>query len=501
MYKMTVKGWLKHFDFILLDLFSLLLSLLTGIWVIRQNGQTFSDPNIPGFVVLILMINLGVLIAFDGLNCVVTRGYLVELGMTLRHVLLVIGLISVAVMFRSEKMTYPDGFFFLVLILYFLYSYGTRIFWKRVLRSHPIPDETKNPILIVTKSLYAKEILDRMRTHSFIRYKVIGVVFTDRDAEGEIFEDVPVVANLGNAADYLCREWVDEVLFFRCSLDDKTQTLIEQCRQMALTIHLSVAVQGIDERKMTIGYIAGYEVLTANTNLMKPLDAFIKRSFDIVVSFFGSIAAALLLIVLGPFIYAASPGPLIFCQKRIGENGHKFKMYKIRSMYMDAEERKAALMAESSHADGMMFKMDFDPRVIGNRILPDGTKKKGIGAFIRDTSLDEFPQFFNVLKGEMSIVGTRPPTPDEWEKYQYRHRARMSVKPGLTGLWQTRPDKDTMSFDDIVALDTEYIANWGLGLDLRIVIETARQFLRRLIFGKKKKSPEQCGETEETVVK
>ena len=144
MYKMSVKGWFKHFDFILLDLFSLLLSLLTGIWVVRQNGQTFSDPNIPGFVVLILMIDLGVLIAFDGLNRVVTRGYLVELGMTLRHVLLVIGLITVAVVLRSEKMTYHDGFFVLVLILYFLYSYGTRIFWKRILRRHPTSLFLKN---------------------------------------------------------------------------------------------------------------------------------------------------------------------------------------------------------------------------------------------------------------------------------------------------------------------------------------------------------------------
>ena len=499
MYKMSVKGWFKHFDFILLDLFSLLLSLLTGIWVVRQNGQTFSDPNIPGFVVLILMIDFGVLIAFDGLNRVVTRGYLVELGMTLRHVLLVIGLITVAVVLRSEKMTYPDGFFVLVLVLYFLYSYGTRIFWKGFLRRNPASEKTKSPILIVTDSRYAREILERMKSYSFLRYKIIGFVFTDRDAEGEMFEDMPVVANQGNAADYLCREWVDEVLFFRCSLDNKTQTLIEQCRQMALTIHLYLAVQGIDERKMTFGYIAGYEVLTVNINFMSPLDAFIKRCFDIVVGFFGSLAAVVLLIVIGPFIYAASPGPLIFCQERIGENGHKFNMYKIRSMYMDAEERKAALMAESSHADGMMFKMDFDPRVIGNRILPDGTRKKGIGAFIRDTSLDEFPQFFNVLKGDMSVVGTRPPTPDEWEKYQYRHRARMSVKPGLTGLWQIRPDKDTMSFDDIVALDTEYIANWGLGLDLRIVIETARKFLHGLLFGKKKeKETEHSDETAAT---
>lgn len=458
---------------------------MTGIWVVKQEGQAFSDPNTVGFVILILMINLGVLIAFDGFNRVVTRGYLVEFWMTLRHVLVLLAFSLMAVNIRADDYSYPKGFFVLVFILYFIYSYGSRIFWKHFLRSHPRPDKAKNPILIVTDSRYAKEILDRMRKYSFLRYQLIGFVFTDRDAEGEMFEDVPVVANLDNAARYLCREWVDEVLFFHASPDEKTQKLIEQCREMALTIHLYVAIQGIDERKQTIGYIAGYEVLTANLNLMNPIDAFAKRSFDILVGLAGSAAAALLLIVLGPFIYFASPGPLIFCQERIGENGHKFKMYKIRSMYMDAEERKAELMKESTHTDGMMFKMDFDPRVIGNRILPDGTQKKGIGAFIRATSLDEFPQFFNVLKGDMSVVGTRPPTPDEWEKYQLNHRARMSVKPGLTGLWQIRPDKDYMSFDEIVKLDTEYISNWGLGLDLRIVLATAKKFLRGLFSGGK----------------
>jgi lipopolysaccharide/colanic/teichoic acid biosynthesis glycosyltransferase len=145
----------------------------------------------------------------------------------------------------------------------------------------------------------------------------------------------------------------------------------------------------------------------------------------------------------------------------------------------------------------MMFKMDFDPRVIGNRILPDGTRKKGIGAFIRDTSLDEFPQFFNVLKGDMSLVGTRPPTPDEWEKYQYRHRARMSVRPGLTGLWQISPDKDTMSFDEVVRLDTEYISNWGLGTDLRILLATAEKLLRGIL-GLKEKENEKEKETSES---
>lgn len=118
----------------------------------------------------------------------------------------------------------------------------------------------------------------------------------------------------------------------------------------------------------------------------------------------------------------------------MGKNGKKFKMYKFRSMYLDAEERKKDLMDQNRVKDGMMFKVDFDTRVIGNRILEDGTKKKGIGNFIRVTSLDEFPQFFNVLKGDMSMMGTRPPTSAEFEKYSLHHKSRLAIKPGITGM-------------------------------------------------------------------
>ena len=119
-----------------------------------------------------------------------------------------------------------------------------------------------------------------------------------------------------------------------------------------------------------------------------------------------------------------------------------------------------------------MFKLDWDPRIIGNEELPDGTRKTGIGEFIRKTSLDEFPQFFNVLKGEMSLVGTRPPTPDEWEKYEYHHRARLATKPGITGMWQANGRSEITDFEKVVRLDTEYIQNWSLGLDIKILMNT-----------------------------
>jgi lipopolysaccharide/colanic/teichoic acid biosynthesis glycosyltransferase len=177
-------------------------------------------------------------------------------------------------------------------------------------------------------------------------------------------------------------------------------------------------------------------------------------------------------------IYVQSPGPIFFAQKRIGKNGKQFKMYKFRSMYMDAEERKKALMAQNKVQDGMMFKMDDDPRIIGSEKKDKNGKPKGIGNFIRRTSLDEFPQFWNVLKGEMSLVGTRPPTLDEWEKYDLHHRVRMSIKPGITGLWQISGRSEITDFEEVVRLDREYIQNWSPELDFQILLKTVSVVLK-----------------------
>lgn len=141
-------------------------------------------------------------------------------------------------------------------------------------------------------------------------------------------------------------------------------------------------------------------------------------------------------------------------------------------MYMDAEARKQELMSQNQMGDGRMFKMDFDPRVIGNKVLPDGTKKTGIGNFIRETSIDEFPQFFNVLKGDMSIVGTRPPLPGEVSQYELHHRARLAIKPGITGMWQVSGRSSITDFEKIVNLDTRYIREWSLWLDIKILLRT-----------------------------
>lgn len=193
----------------------------------------------------------------------------------------------------------------------------------------------------------------------------------------------------------------------------------------------------------------------------------IKRVMDIL----GGLVGMLITLVFLPFVAAAikldSKGPVLFSQVRIGRNGRRFKIYKFRSMYMDAEERKKELEAENE-MQGLMFKMENDPRI---------TK---VGAFLRKTSIDELPQFYNVFKGDMSLVGTRPPTADEFEKYNQYYRRRISMTPGLTGMWQVSGRSNIEDFDDVVKYDLMYIDNWSLRLDIKILFQT----IGVVLFGK-----------------
>ena len=179
----------------------------------------------------------------------------------------------------------------------------------------------------------------------------------------------------------------------------------------------------------------------------------------------GIIIALFLVVFVGTAIKLDSPGPMFFAQERIGKTGRKFKMYKFRSMYRDAEERKKALMAQNE-MNGLMFRMKDDPRI---------TK---VGKFIRKTSLDEFPQFFNVLKGDMSLVGTRPPTVGEFEEYSNYHKRRLGMKPGITGMWQVSGRSDITDFEEVVRMDCSYIDNWSLWLDIKILFKTVAVVLK-----------------------
>ena len=303
------------------------------------------------------------------------------------------------------------------------------------------------------------------------------VASDDSIAEGSA-AGVPVVCKYADLVEYVCHEWVDEIFIFMNSDLDYPMELVEDFNQMGITTHVAIArTRSQEDPKQFVERIGGVVYMTKTMNYASARQLFLKRAIDIAGGLVGCLLMVLIMIVVGPIIYLSSPGPIFFAQERIGRNGRKFKMYKFRSMYMDAEERKKELMSQNKIGDGMMFKMDFDPRIIGNKILPDGTKKTGIGQFIRRTSLDEFPQFINVLKGDMSLVGTRPPTIDEWEKYESHHRARMAFRPGITGLWQVSGRSNITDFEEVVNLDTKYIDNWSIGQDVKIMLKTVKSIL------------------------
>ena len=207
--------------------------------------------------------------------------------------------------------------------------------------------------------------------------------------------------------------------------------------------------------------------MTTAINIVKFRQLALKRLLDIFIALVGLLLTGLVALIIMPIVKKQSPGPLIFKQKRVGKNGKVFDIYKFRSMYTDAEERKKELMAQNDLDTNLMFKMENDPR-----IFPFGQK-------IRDWSIDELPQFINVLKGDMSVVGTRPPTLEEYKNYELHHFKRLAAKPGITGLWQVSGRSDITDFEEVVALDMKYIQGWSITQDIKIIAKTFAVVLKR----------------------
>ena len=278
---------------------------------------------------------------------------------------------------------------------------------------------------------------------------------------------VPVVCELSEIDEYAKKEVFDEAFIFLPPSDTGIGEIIGTLLEIGTVIHIGLDSWGKDLPNSYVERYAGYNLLTTSVSTAGVLHLMVKRIVDIFAGIVGCIMTGILFIFIAPLIYKASPGPIFYSQERVGKNGRHFKIYKFRSMYMDADERKKELMAQNQ-MQGNMFKMENDPRIIGSEKGPS----KGIGNFIRKCSIDEFPQFFNILKGEMSLVGTRPPTVDEVEQYDLHHMIRLSMKPGLTGMWQVSGRSNIKDFEEVVKLDAYYIRNWSLKLDLKIILKT-----------------------------
>jgi len=470
MYKRNAQGWSKHLDFFIIDEIVLQVAFIiaTLIW---QGFIPYIKEDYRSLGIVLLLSDALAQMLFNTMHNVIKRGPARELWETIKHCVIVFFGATAYLFAGKSGDSYSRMVVALTLGFHIILGYMTRLSWKQILSSVGTPLRNKITMIVVLNAKYAESTLQRLTSSKVEGYQVVGVIM-DQETDLKEIAGVPVVATIDNAADYLCREWVDSIYIDCPSTDPKIAKLMEACRQMALPLHYHVPGMGIFGEKQFVEKIGGTTVLTTTINYATPVQNLAKRCLDILGGIVGSILALIAIAIVGPIIKAQSPGPIIFKQERIGQNGKRFYIYKIRSMYMDAEERKKELMAQNRVSDGMMFKMDFDPRIIGNKILPDGTKKTGIGEFIRKYSIDELPQFFCVLLSTMSMVGTRPPTPDEWEKYAYHHRARLACKPGITGMWQVSGRSEITDFEQVVKLDTEYITNWSFALDIKILFKT-----------------------------
>lgn len=470
MYKRNAQGWSKHFDFILVDEVSLQIAFVLAV-AIRHQSWAYATPLYRSLGFVLFMADAIALVLRNSMHDVVSRGYFIEAKETFKNCFYVFA-ISLLYMFSTQSgEAYSRIILFLVFGLHFVISYSFRLLWKWYIKKRGIRIENKRSMLVVATPESAETILLRLSSDNLAGFQITGLVLTENSDKEKVC-GFPIVADLDSAADFIVREWVDSVYIDAPLSNEKVIKLMDDCALMAVPTHYHVPNMSRNGVKRFSEKIGGTTVLTTAINYATPVEALMKRCFDIVAGLVGSLVAVLVIVIVGPIIKKQSPGPILFAQERIGKNGKRFMMLKIRSMYMDAEERKKDLMAQNRNKDGMMFKLDFDPRIIGNEILPDGSKKTGIGEFIRKTSLDEFPQFFLVLLGTMSTIGTRPPTVDEWEKYEYHHRARLAIKPGVTGMWQTSGRSEITDFEEVVRLDTEYITNWSLGMDLKILFKT-----------------------------
>lgn len=468
MYKKTSSKVLKHLDFLILDLFTLECSYALAYYL-RFMSRDVQPVGKSQYVLMTLLLGVSLVLVnlfFSGYEWILHRGYLKELQKVVFETVGIFSIVAVYLFLSKTADTFSRLTVMFTMGFFLVLDYAGRSLLKNLIRRR-MKVRPDRALLLYTTMERAPELVDNIRGNRIRDFDFAGIILHDGEAhpspEGfqRFIHGVPVVADRHSAVSYICTSWVDEVLVDLPENVSFPAELSDQFMQMGVATHLVLPGSGdMSERYRFVERICGKTVVTSVVNSMTAGQALCKRLMDVAGGLVGSFFTLILTLFVGPAIYIKSPGPIFFKQKRVGKNGKIFTIYKFRSMYMDAEERKKELM-EKNKMEGLLFKVDDDPRII-----------KGVGSFIRKHSIDEFPQFFNVLKGDMSLVGTRPPTLDEWKQYSPHHRLRMAAKPGLTGMWQVSGRSDIVDFEEVVRLDEKYIRNWDIGMDIRILLKT-----------------------------
>lgn len=452
--------------FTILDLLCMSLGFFFGIFI--RHGD-FNIMNVYSvyrevFVVLAISIIANAFL-FRPYEDIFRRGFWVEFINVVKCLCVQVAVAVVYMFMMQISGNYSRLAFAYAIVSILVLTYMGRLFVKTLLRNVVEKSAYRKKLLVVTTSENAEALLKGSKEEVEFNYQISALAIMNKDMIGETIGGIEVTANAQTLYDDARMMVVDSVLIALSPDSPLFKDTVNLFHVMGVEIHISLADYNLGIPNQRIIKLGDLTVLSGNTQKMALGDTIAKRVLDIIGGLVGLVITGGLLLIVGPAIAIESPGPILFSQTRVGKNGRRFKIYKFRSMYMDAEERKKELM-EKNKMSGLMFKMDDDPRI---------TK---VGKFIRKTSIDEFPQFWNVLKGDMSLVGTRPPTEDEFKQYKARYKKRLSMKPGITGLWQVSGRSTITDFEDVVKLDVQYIENWSFGLDLKILVQTVLVVLK-----------------------
>ena len=470
-------GSSRHIDFIILDLIIIELSFAMAYAIRHTWDYLGRDPRYEMGVLVVAAASAIWILLSRPYEDVLKRGYLKELNAVLRLMVLICATLMIYLFSVQRGQEFSR-----LVVLYFAVVgsaclYLERLLWKKIIHIRRGSVENIRRIFLISSRDRIESIIAGLKTEESDTVTVAGIMLTDDDNDSEYDPETisgyPVIKADG-ALEYIQHEWVDAVVLHQDEIDVKTEHILDECAVMGITTHRLFDIGRDRYTVKTVGKLGGLYTLTESLRAVDGYQLAAKRIIDITGALVGLCITVVLIVIIGPLIFISDPGSIFYSQERVGRNGRIFKIYKFRSMYKNADKRRSVL-EERNEMNGPMFKMENDPRVLGSGSNGD---RHGIGWFIRKHSLDEFPQFLNVLKGDMSLVGTRPPTVDEWERYEARHRARLVIKPGLTGLWQVEGRSDIHDFDEVMALDMKYINEWTIAGDIRIMIRTVAEVFR-----------------------
>lgn len=453
----------------LTDFFLVVLAFSLAYWLREPWGGL--KPLQDYLWILLVMVPVGyVQMARYGLYESIRRRQLFDLVTGLFNVHLAAGGAGAAAIFFIDPLGFSRSLYLLFLAISFLLLTSEKCLARMAIGLARRRGYNYRNILVVgtgERALHFKTLLGQYDDWGL---RVLGFITNDHEQAESTLDGLPVLGRLADLVAICKAQPVDEVAF--ClprshALHLEVERSLREMDELGITVRMVLDLFELPTAKRQLEFFhEEIPILTFYSSAFDAQQSVLKRLLDVS----GALVGLTITLLLLPFIVVAirldSPGPIFFSQLRVGERGRTFRLWKFRSMSVDAESRKQALL-QHNEMKGAIFKIQDDPRITR------------IGKFLRQTSLDELPQFWNVLKGEMSLVGTRPPTPEEVAHYQTWHRRRISIKPGITGLWQVSGRNKVQDFDEIVRLDLRYIDNWSLWFDLKLIFRTLKVVFRR----------------------